>query len=604
MADFDPKNNGDSFDREFTLNSKKKTAAKGKLPSWLMILVGAAMIAAVVIVKKPAIQPISGTRASINGQSSEQLTVNSSPITGDEKAGPQELEARFGAVGADGLSAAPASLIVSGDDRVYSIQLDELPVDESGEAVPSGSDGTVFWVDEKPFAVSLEPADAAEAADADKQSVSLYQIEDKTYTVKLEPLDSGEMTSLSEDELAKVVHVGDAYYRLDLDPVQPESAEVTAAEPTAEPSSDGGSEVKAEAPENLTPDADPFAAESTETADAPEAAAPEPAIVWLDNQPYTVTVNPYTEPEEVSRSGKSVIPVTVVSDEGEPEPKTVVFESDGKQYEITVKAIDPEKALSAGNAQPVIWMDETPLRVELSADETDAADDSFDISLEQLPEETAAILYETRFGRPYDDGSKAAVPEVTEEPETVEVVVTETAEVQNENFFVSLFHNIFGGAPTAVPTPQVTVIAVTPTEQPVRPTATPIVVRMAPTAEPQSPVRLGDAEDAGGTQKIVEEKSGNIDPALVDDGRGAPTAAPMITIIPTSTKSGAVSVPVSMVTETPVPGRSAAQPTAVPTQEELPQTGLAESWNIPSMFAMLFGLLLVIIGVRRLRANH
>ena len=33
-----------------------------------------------------------------------------------------------------------------------------------------------------------------------------------------------------------------------------------------------------------------------------------------------------------------------------------------------------------------------------------------------------------------------------------------------------------------------------------------------------------------------------------------------------------------------------------PTPEELPHTGMAESWNIPSMAALLFGLLLVIIG--------
>ena len=44
------------------------------------------------------------------------------------------------------------------------------------------------------------------------------------------------------------------------------------------------------------------------------------------------------------------------------------------------------------------------------------------------------------------------------------------------------------------------------------------------------------------------------------------------------------------------------QPTSEP--KELPHTGGLEGWNIPSLLIMLAGLLLVIIGVRRLRTKE
>ena len=51
-----------------------------------------------------------------------------------------------------------------------------------------------------------------------------------------------------------------------------------------------------------------------------------------------------------------------------------------------------------------------------------------------------------------------------------------------------------------------------------------------------------------------------------------------------------------------LPRRIIAQPTTEP--KELPHTGGLEGWNIPSLLIMLAGLLLVIIGVRRLRTKE
>ena len=615
MAEFDPKNNPENFDREFSLNSKKKTTGTGKLPSWIMILAGAAMIAAVVIVRKPAVQPISGTKASVSVQAGEPVTGNTYSITGDEKAGPQELEAHFGSVNSGSPAAEAASLLVSGDDRVYSIRLDELPVDDNGQVIPSGqpeTDSPVYWVDEKPFSVSLEPVESEDPAAVSEEPESVYRIDDKAYDVRLEPVSSDELKSLSDEEKTKVVQAGDDYYLLELAPVQEEAAASADPENTdgnAEDNAETGTEKSA----GIAPDEDPF------TQDAPEAAAdtvsgqnaaPEPAIVWLNNKPYVVSVQPYEEAEQVSKDGKAVVPVTVVDDKVVGEPKTALIESDGKQYEVSVAEIDPEHALSGANAEPVIWMDETPLRVELQS--ADADGDGFDVLLEQLPAEETSRYYESRFGKPYEPEVSSAETDPEEksagQEETTEAAATE--EPQNDGWFVNIFHNIFGGAPTATPVPVVTVIAEATDEPTPAPTATPILVRMAPTAAVQGPVRLDGTGDGSGTQKSAEEKGGNaVDPALVDDGSGskpdaAPTAVPMITVHPTSTKQSPVSVPVTVVTETPAAAASSGQPTAVPEQQELPQTGLAESWNIPSLLAMLAGLLLVIAGVRKMRSNH
>lgn len=617
MAEIDPKNNGDNFDKEFSLNSQHKTSGTGKLPSWLMILVGAALIAAVVIVKKPTVQQISGTGASVNVQSGGSVNGGSTvSLSGDEKAGQQELEARFGAVSSADPVMTAASFLVAGDDKVYSIQLDELPVDDNGDVIASADSdpGPVYWVDEKPFAVLLEPADSAEASESVDETSSVYWIEDKAYQVHLDPVSSKEMKKLSEEEQAKVVQVGNAYYVLRMDPAEAEAGD--AGNETAGPVSGnapGTDGQKAVAP---APDDEPFGADENPDSDGAKSAgtaADEPAIVWLNEKPYIVTVKPYKDTsrfsEDASQSGKAVIPVTMVGDEKTGETKTAVFQADGKQYEISVTEIDPENALSAGNAQPVIWMDETPLRVELLSDKNNGAD-SYDISLEQLSEEDAAFLYAARFGKAYDSGTKSAEPEpesVNIEPEP-ETETTPEADEKGGNWFVNVFHDIFGGDPTATPTPQVTVIAVTPTAMPARPTATPILLHMGPTAEAQGPVRLDGTAESGTGKKAVnatavpQSNSGNTGSG--SKSAAATTEAPRITVHPTSTPQNRINVTMEAPTAASGQEKPGQQPTAVPTQEELPQTGLAESWNIPSMLAMLFGLLLVIIGVRRLRANR
>ena len=100
--------NTDNFDKEFSLNqNRKKTSARGKLPSWLMILAGVAVIGGVVAARQPALrQTDTGTRTTVSmpaGQmvSGENLIYNA---VNDEKVNPSELEARFLSQGDQALS--------------------------------------------------------------------------------------------------------------------------------------------------------------------------------------------------------------------------------------------------------------------------------------------------------------------------------------------------------------------------------------------------------------------------------------------------------------------------------------------------------------------
>ena len=616
MGEQKKKNTSENFDKEFSLTGGQKRSAAGKIPSWIMILAGAAIIAAVVIVKQPAIRPVvSGTKASVNSQSNLIVQGRDDLFSGsDTKADPAELEARFGSKNSDDYRGTAASFLVSGNDLLYNVQMDELPVDENGRPqTGDGTDSTVYWVDEKPFSVSLEPADVTDEKLAEAGETSVYWIDEKPYDVSLEQVSSEELAKLTDKELAEVVRTGDTYYRLQVAPAvsSPDYGKSVSESSAAEGTGSGNDPLiaKSGSEEQTVPDEDPFGIESP---------AEEPAaIAWVNGKPYAVTVKPYEKTDDNRQDpGKSVVPVTVI---GELDKKTAVFQTEGKQYEIQAKEIDTEKYSVEGTAQPIVWIDETPLHVTLDPAEAD----SFNIILESVPEEEVPYLYEAHFGKAYDSGEKSAEPDVTgPEAEGISPETDETpeGESEKESWFVNVFHNIFGGDPTATPTPQVTLIATEPTMAPKGPTATPIVVRMAPTSTPRGPMRLDDGEDYGiGTTDQKAAANTNVTDNTVSgsmdggdtghvqqpvDAKGSGDT-PMITVYPTSsTNRSAVSVPVTVVEKTPEPALDPDRTVSEPTPEELPHTGMAESWNIPSMAALLFGLLLVIIGVRRLRLNR
>ncbi len=798
MTENDPKNmNNDNFDKEFSLNRQKKSAGHGKFPSWIMILAGVAVIGGVVAAKSPVIRPETGTWSSINAPIGSTATVSQAFYNGmnDEKAASSELEARFTSHTEGSSSAKSEHLFMTGDDRVFSMEMEPLKVDENGDVLSAeeNGDSSVYWVDEKPYALTLKPAEKADDDSGSENVSSVYNIDDREYSVHLEVVSEDEIAALSDADLKKIVHAGDNAYLLDLVPA--DESEMKAAadtqkenggddavpEPDTKPSKPGSG---SKTDNSVSADADTFETEQTpspsQKAELPAVSDQSKTVVWMDGKPYAVSVKPYSEGqpakdaaenagteqsdnpekskpasgaaisdtddrnaatetesdrpsvssgekpvmisgpadteaadktdaaaaatsdpqkeaaddtaesgtheskddsagsmmdsktqsgktadqtsaensvvldpeteaairagagrfdisedqlvqavpigeeqnEEFSDKAKVNVPVTILDDEDDEKSdenvRTAVFEVNGKKYEISVAEMDPEEAPSEGAEKPVVWMDTVPLVVSLqsgsvsdSVKDTDSSEESeFDIVLDAVPDEEMPALYEEHFGEPLVSETEQKNPEPEETVETEEPADgpsgenTESDKPEKENWFVSVFHNVFGNEPTATPTPEpkVTTITATPEPTEVKPKATAIVVRFHPTSTPQSPVRLD-----GPTKTPIPQDhySDWDDPALWEDkddetlsiiNRRATVTA--VSQQPTFTPMRPTQVQVTVVVSD---GKD--WPTAQPEPKELPQTGMAESWNIPSMLALLAGLLLIIIGVRRLRKS-
>ena len=488
---------GDNFDKEFTLNKKsgkkRKKTPRAKLPSWLMILAGVAVIGGVVLARQPGIRPADdGTRTTVN---------------------------------------MPASQMVSGDRLVYN-----------------------------------------------DQQVSSTELE------------------------ARFISQGDeAASQHDTDPAQ--SAVTVPAEEKPAPEPEKTAEVKKPVGKDVEVD--------------------NSTIAWLNNKAYEVSIQPGTgDTAAPHESASSNVPVTVLDSEGnaKKQPQTTVFELDGKQYALQLTELNNDEVPAQTPEEPVLWVDKVPLEVTLSTDgpvsldknRADSADVPVNVSLNPLPAEKTSALQQERFGTDFN----APAP-VEEDPFAAEFMnptptPLPTEVPQDENWFASFFNGIFGSNPTEVPTPQVTVIALTPTPTVVLPTATPLVVRVAPTeAAAEGPVRLDESDDSGKdegkTAKNKEETaivptllSDDADTAKAGDVKADPTKGAPSKIEPVIVdKIGENSDP-ALTDETE---NSDPAPTRETEPEELPHTGGLEGWNLPSLLAMLAGLLLVIIGVRRLRTH-
>ena len=347
------------------------------------------------------------------------------------------------------------------------------------------------------------------------------------------------------------------------------------------------------------------------------------AVAWLDDKAYAVSVKPADEmpadaPEHETNSVN--LPVKVLDEKGneKKQPQTTVFGLDGKEYAIQVTELSPEEIPAGSSADPVVWIDKVPLQVNLANDSAAAGtvtdpklqmDINLQITLNPLPAEQTAALQQERFGAdpvspvPADEDP---FPTAAEEP-----TPTATEEPQEENWFGSFFSNLFGASPTETPTPQVTVIALTPTPTLPQPTATPLVILMAPTAEAQGPVRL-DGEGGSSSEPVKPTATMSSNEPKISDGKTTSesekkTAGKAAGSEESGdTKSGKTSpskLDAVVVDSFDKPEYQQPQAQQTPETKELPHTGGLEGWNIPSLLIMLAGLLLVIIGVRRLRSR-
>ena len=546
----------DNFDKEFNLNNNKKknNSPRGKMPSWLMIMAGAATIGGVVAARQPMIRTDLAARSAVNAPTAQSVSadVASYSALSDEKADSAELAARFNA---------QDDILEIESAANYTLPTMTPLSEESGVLLPSSGSSVKPTAQTEDETVQETEEDAVnENADESVQA------------------DAGSTVQENTEETVQVTE----------EAAEPESAAETAPlrEETAGPQNAG--EIPQEAEETAEPE-------------LPEGSV----IAWADDKAYAVSVRP-----------RENTPETAAEDPAKPEPQTSVFSVNGRQYEMQLNELDQERIPENVPAEPVIWLDETPLTVSLSADAKPdkprqlteeglpAADESetasVEIQLNPLPADQTEALQRERFG---DEFFPTATPVPTEVPTEIP-----TEEPSDDNWFVSMFNNIFGSSPTQTPTPQVTVIVLSsPTPTAVLPTATPIVVRMQPVMSVQEPVRLDQTEQTAGSESAskpdVSAGDDLNDPALQEEEddnvvrRPAPTRAP--TQPAPSRPDGSPERIEPVIVES---SDREAEPT--PTPGELPHTGGVEGWNIPSMLGMLIGLLLVILGVRRLRTKE
>lgn len=570
---------GDTFDKEFQMekkNKKKKNSSRGKLPSWLLILAGVAVIGGVVAARQPSLRLVDNTtKTSITLPTTQPAAADpAAAITGinDQQADSAELEARF-------LSRKNAQYIVpvqiNGSQQGINMDLEPLNTDSSGNP-QSESQSSVVWIDGKPFALSIEAIGDAEQP----QSVSsVYWLNEQPYDVHLEPISESEISQLSQADQSSIVHIGNQDYLLRM--TKAESTETAASEPTpAQP-----------AEMIYAADSAPVSDEN-KSSEKKTAAEEQPAVAWLDSKPYAVTVKLQDAASASQPIQEDSSDTSENSSETKKESITNHFDIDGQEYTLSMEEIAPE-AIPDSSAS-VVWIDKTPLEVILSSKEDSANTEAvIEVSLNPLSSEQTAALQRERFGT---DFQTAQTPETetiiisTEEPtQTVE-------ETQNGNWFTDMFTNIFGSSPTYTPTPQVTVIALSPTPAPIQPTATPIVIQMAAAVPTQQgPVKL-DGTEVSRTSERNQDAADAVTAENKTDLAVTPTVKP--TLVPT--KAAPEKIEVVLLDET----GSTVQPTAQTEAKELPQTGMAESWNIPTMLGLLAGLLLIIIGVRRLRSRE
>lgn len=545
----------DNFDKEFSFNKQKKTkkTSQGKMPSWLMILAGAAVIGGVIAAQQPALRTENNTLATINVATSQPVSVEPALFTGinDEKLDSSELEARFLSQG----SQMNTQYIqpVSSDNMIQGVDLDISSVISASETT-------------EPETKISDPTKAASETGIIKKQSAV-----PTSTIPAAPVTKGSDTVTQS--------------------VQAETGK-----------------------------------EEANSADST-------AVVWLNDKAYTVTIKPQEDAaEDIANTAVQRIETTETITRNEDEAfgtatevptaaeapeqnaHTSIFTVDGKPYELQLTELDPLEDSQELTEQPIVWLAETPLQVVLDTEDSSADTDEtaetvsesnnpIKIVLQPLPSEQTTALQLERFGEDY----VRSILEPTTEPEiepTEEPTPVPTSTPEDTNWLVSVFNNIFGSTPTQVPTPQVTIITLTPTPTVIQPTATPITILMMPTAAAQEPVRLDITETPVPTVTAAQAsdtqaKDGDLDdPALREEDEQTapvndeptPTNTPYRT--PSSEKIEAVVVD------------SFETPAVQPTPDELPHTGMAEGWNIPSMLGLLAGLLLVILGVRRLRTKN
>ena len=232
MMDHNKRGAANSFDKEFSLDNKPRTRVRGgKLPSWIWVVLAAAVIAVVVIARKPSVKNEANTpavqSAAVNAEAAN-VTSGGSAVYGDQQVSEAEAQAFL------------ASL--------------QRPVAQSADGDP------VFMVQETPFAMRLVPEETESTAEPGTRRTIV--IDGKTYVIEIHEVSAEDESA--ENETAGTIELDGQSMEIGLDPAEESDADavvineqafrlvVTPAAPTEEAVVEVTEEVTEEVVEEVT----------------------------------------------------------------------------------------------------------------------------------------------------------------------------------------------------------------------------------------------------------------------------------------------------------------------------------------------------------------
>ncbi len=188
MMDHNKRGAANSFDKEFSLDNKPRTRVRGgKLPSWIWVVLAAAVIAVVVIARKPSVKNEANTpavqSAAVNADVAN-VTSGGSAVYGDQQVSEAEAQAFL------------ASL--------------QRPVAQSSDGDP------VFMVQETPFAMRLVPEETESTAEPGTQQTIV--IDGKTYVIEIHEVSAEDESA--ENETAGTIELDGQSMEIGLDPAE------------------------------------------------------------------------------------------------------------------------------------------------------------------------------------------------------------------------------------------------------------------------------------------------------------------------------------------------------------------------------------------------
>ncbi len=193
MMDHNKRGAANSFDKEFSLDNKPRTRVRGgKLPSWIWVVLAAAVIAVVVIARKPSVKTEANTPA-----------------------------VQSAAVNAEAANVTSGSAAVYGDQQVSEAEVNAFLASAKRPVARSADGDPVFMVEETPFAMRLVPEETESTAEPGTRQTIV--IDGKTYVIEIHEVSAEDETA--ENETAGTIELDGQSMEIGLDPAEASDAD-------------------------------------------------------------------------------------------------------------------------------------------------------------------------------------------------------------------------------------------------------------------------------------------------------------------------------------------------------------------------------------------